>query len=188
MVSLLMVLALPLPATVFDSTSVAPAAAPEQILVDNFIQTKIRDMDDLLGRDLNWKEKLALRIVRQKLRKAVKNNPSLATHSFSPAVAVHESGMYASQSDAEGAKFSVLSIISFGSALLSILLLLLNIGFGVLLALLSALVTGILGLIQIKRQPEEYRGKGFAWFGIIFGGLGLILIITAILFFIALFA
>lgn len=188
MVSLLLVLALPLSAAVFDSTSVAPATAPQQITVDHFIQTKIRDMDDLLGKDFNWKEKVALRIVRKKLRMAVKKNPSLATHSFAPTASVHESVIYTPQPDAEGAKYSTLSMLSFGSALLSGLLMFVSFGWGVLLLLLSAMVTGALALMQIRRQPEQYRGRGFAWFGIVFGGLGLILIIAAVLLFVALFA
>ena len=188
MVSLLMVLALPLSATVFDSTSAASVPALSQLTVDNFIQTKIRDMDDLLGRDFNWKEKLALRIVRKKLRKAVKKKPSLATHSFAPTAAMHESGIFAPQPDAEGAKYSTLSILSFGAALLSGLLMFVSFGWVVLLMLLSALVTGILALVQIRRQPEQYKGKGFAWFGIVFGGLGIILIISTVLIFLALFA
>jgi hypothetical protein len=47
--------------------------------------------------------------------------------------------------------------------------------FAVPLAILFGLlgvVLSLVGLIKIKKNPEKYAGKGFAWFGIILG-LGL---------------
>lgn len=70
-----------------------------------------------------------------------------------------------------GKKLNILALLSFIFAILSIFIL--GIPFGI-----AALVCGIIGLSQISKYPDVYKGKGFAIAGIIIGLIAIVIVVA----------
>lgn len=70
-------------------------------------------------------------------------------------------------------KVNTLALLSFIFAILSLFIL--GIPFGI-----AAVVCGIIGLSQIGKSPEVYKGKGFAIVGLIIGLIAVIIVLAAL--------
>ena len=70
-------------------------------------------------------------------------------------------------------KLNTLALLSFIFALLSLIIL--GIPFGI-----AAVVCGIIGLNQISKSPDVYKGKGFAIVGIIIGLIAVVVVLAAL--------
>ena len=83
-------------------------------------------------------------------------------------------------SPAQG-KTEILGVVSLGSAVLTFVLAQFS-ALAAILAILAAIVLGIVSLGKFSKYPGEYKGKGFAWAGLSLGALLLILnVIVAVL-------
>ena len=130
-----------------------------QFSAQELIASTNKSLEKHLNIKLNWKDKLALNIVRKKLRKRIKKNPELAS---APALSLD-----ASQKD-RGA------VLSFAFGLGSFV-----VGFflsGIVGAAIGVvgLIIGLRSLSRIKKNPST-EGKGLAKAGVIISAAMIVL-------------
>jgi hypothetical protein len=149
------------------------------LTVEDLISTKNRNLEALLGVDLNWKQKLALGMVKRKLKKAVKKDPALAKRSFSDLAAT----LPADLTVADERKTHPNAVVSFVGSLAG-LLILTTLGALGFLVCIAALIFGFLALSKIRKAPDQFKGRGWAWAGIGISAFIIAIILIAVSLFI----
>lgn len=143
----------------------------QHLSVQDFLRTPNRDMSILLGEDLNWKQKWALRIVKRKLKKLIKKKPELATYNLSELILEPYLLQPFQTSYQDPAVDKVTNGFAIGSFILGIVSVIsISTILGSIIAGLLAVILGIVSLTQIRRHKEKFKGRGWAILGIILGG------------------
>lgn len=104
------------------------------------------ELEDAIGRKLTFKEKIALKLVKKKLKKHKELDPKVAF---------------------EQTKTDAMAVAGFVTGLVSLFI------FGIILGIL-AIVFSSIALKRIKREPEALTGRGLAVAGLVLGIIGLV--------------
>ena len=113
-----------------------------------------------MGKKLHWYQKLELKIIQKKLRKAAINDEHPVSKSA-----------------------KVLSVISLIAGALAWIVLLVGFGWGVFIFTLASIITGIIAVSTNKNKGNKYRTM--AIIGIVLGGVMVALAVIFILFWVA---
>lgn len=151
-------------AVIFNPSTGSSSGQHQVVKIKDFLEA--RNMEQLFGKDLNWKQKWALRIMKRKLRKAAGKNPNLLNRQLT-GLAIDNGVGFNDDRPEPNYKTSGLSLGSFILGILSLPSL--GLGIPAFFVALLAVVIGIFGLREAKRK--QMKGRGFAWMGILLGAL-----------------
>lgn len=152
---LIVLLFLPLTTDAFPVCTENAELEGNTMTIEEFLNTPKKELKKKLNRKLTLKENIGRWVMKRSLKKAIRKNPRLGETSFGAFFGGREytAGNHTQTVPEEDNRSATLAIAAFISALL--------------LPFVGGVIC-IIALIVINKNPDKFKGEGWAWAGIVY--------------------